>query len=131
MLFGHADETTVEAVREAALDGTTFGATTEREVLLAAEIVDAVPSVERVRLVSSGTEAAMSAVRLARGFTHRDRVLKFAGCYHGHADQFLASAGSGLATLGIPSSPGVPTAVIADTIVCEYNDVDGTAAAVY
>ncbi len=130
LLFGHADETTVEAVREAALDGTTFGATTEREVLLAAEIVDAVPSVERVRLVSSGTEAAMSAVRLARGFTHRDRVLKFAGCYHGHADQFLASAGSGLATLGIPSSPGVPTGVIADTIVCEYNDVDGTAAAV-
>jgi glutamate-1-semialdehyde 2,1-aminomutase len=130
LLFGHADETTVEAVREAALDGTTFGATTEREVLLAAEIVDAVSSVERVRLVSSGTEAAMSAVRLARGFTHRDRVLKFAGCYHGHADQFLASAGSGLATLGIPSSPGVPTGVIADTIVCEYNDVDGTAAAV-
>jgi len=130
LLFGHADETTVEAVREAALDGTTFGATTEREVLLAAEIVDAVPSVERVRLVSSGTEAAMSAVRLARGFTHRDRVLKFAGCYHGHADQFLASAGSGLATLGIPSSPGVPTGVIADTIVCEFNDVDGTAAAV-
>ncbi len=130
LLFGHADEATIEAVREAALDGTTFGATTEREVLLAAEIVDAVPSVERVRLVSSGTEAAMSAVRLARGFTHRDRVLKFAGCYHGHADQFLASAGSGLATLGIPSSPGVPTGVIADTIVCEYNDVDGAAAAV-
>ena len=130
LIFGHADEQTVEAVREAALDGTTFGASTEREVLLAAEIVDAVPSVERVRLVSSGTEAAMSAVRLARGFTHRDRVLKFAGCYHGHADQFLASAGSGLATLGIPSSPGVPSGVIADTIVCEYNDLDGVAAAV-
>jgi len=130
LIFGHADEQTVEAVREAALDGTTFGASTEREVQLAAEIADAVPSVERVRLVSSGTEAAMSAVRLARGFTHRDRVLKFAGCYHGHADQFLASAGSGLATLGIPSSPGVPTGVIADTIVCDYNDVDGTAAAV-
>ena len=130
LIFGHADEQTVEAVREAALDGTTFGATTEREVLLAAEIADAVPSVERVRLVSSGTEAAMSAVRLARGFTHRDRVLKFAGCYHGHADQFLASAGSGLATLGIPSSPGVPSGVTADTIVCEYNDVDGVAAAV-
>src|SRR6185369_11562013 len=81
-------------------------------------------------LVSSGTEAAMSAVRLARGFTHRDRVIKFAGCYHGHADQFLASAGSGLATLGIPASPGVPTGVTADTIVCEYNDVDGVAAAV-
>jgi glutamate-1-semialdehyde 2,1-aminomutase len=130
LIFGHADEETVEAVREAALDGTTFGASTEREVLLAAEIVDAVPSVERVRLVSSGTEAAMSAVRLARGFTHRDRVLKFSGGYHGHADQFLATAGSGLATLGIPSSPGVPSGVTADTIVCEYNDVDGVAAAV-
>jgi glutamate-1-semialdehyde 2,1-aminomutase len=130
LIFGHADEQTVEAVREAALDGTTFGASTEREVLLAAEIVDAMPSIERVRLVSSGTEAAMSAVRLARGFTHHDRVLKFAGGYHGHADQFLASAGSGLATLGIPSSPGVPAGVIADTIVCEYNDIDGVAAAV-
>ena len=130
LIFGHADEETVEAVREAALDGTSFGASTEREVELAAEIVDAVPSVERVRLVSSGTEAAMSAVRLARGFTHRDRVIKFAGGYHGHADQFLASAGSGLATLGIPSSPGVPSGVTADTIVCEYNDLDGVASAV-
>jgi glutamate-1-semialdehyde 2,1-aminomutase len=130
LIFGHADAETVEAVREAALDGTSFGAPTEREVELAAEIVDAVPSVERVRLVSSGTEAAMSAVRLARGFTHRDRVIKFSGCYHGHSDQFLASAGSGLATLGIPASPGVPSGVTADTIVCEYNDVDGAAAAV-
>jgi len=130
LIFGHADAETVDAVREAALDGTSFGAPTERELLLAEEIVDAVASVERVRLVSSGTEAAMSAVRLARGFTHRDRVIKFAGCYHGHADQFLASAGSGLATLGIPASPGVPSGVTADTIVCEYNDVDGVAAAV-
>jgi glutamate-1-semialdehyde 2,1-aminomutase len=130
LIFGHADEQTVEAVREAALDGTSFGAPTEGEVELAAEIVDAVPSVERVRLVSSGTEAAMSAIRLARGFTRRDRVIKFAGCYHGHADAFLASAGSGLATLGIPSSPGVPSGVTADTIVCEFNDVDGVASAV-
>ncbi|MGH3004261.1 MAG: aminotransferase class III-fold pyridoxal phosphate-dependent enzyme, partial [Gaiellaceae bacterium] len=130
MIFGHADAETVDAVREAALDGTSFGAPTERELLLAEEIVDAVASVERVRLVSSGTEAAMSAVRLARGFTHRDRVIKFAGCYHGHADQFLASAGSGLATLGIPASPGVPSGVTADTIVCEYNDVDEVASAV-
>jgi glutamate-1-semialdehyde 2,1-aminomutase len=130
LIFGHADEETVEAVREAALDGTSFGAPTEREVELAAEIVDALPSVERVRLVSSGTEAAMSAVRLARGFTRRDRVITFAGGYHGHGDQFLASAGSGLATLGIPSSPGVPPGVTRDTIVCEYNDVDGVAAAV-
>src|SRR5919206_1869248 len=101
-----------------------------RAVELDAEIADAVPSVERVRLVSSGTEAAMSALRLARGFTRRDRVIKFAGCYHGHADPFLASAGSGLATLGIPASPGVPSGVVEDTIVCEYNDVDGVASAV-
>jgi glutamate-1-semialdehyde 2,1-aminomutase len=130
LIFGHADPETVEAVRDAALDGTSFGAPTEREVELAREIVDAVPSVELVRLVSSGTEAAMSAVRLARGFTRRDRVIKFNGGYHGHADAFLASAGSGLATLGIPASPGVPSSVTADTIVCEYNDLEGVAAAV-
>src|SRR5438045_887406 len=130
LLFGHADAETVEAVREAAVHGTSFGAPTEAEVELAAEIADAVPSVEQVRLVSSGTEAAMSAVRLARGFTRRDRVLKFEGGYHGHADGFLASAGSGLATLGIPSSPGVPSGVTNDTVVCEYNDVDGVASAV-
>jgi glutamate-1-semialdehyde 2,1-aminomutase len=130
LLFGHADPETVAAVAQAAEDGTSFGAATEAEVELAAEIVDAAPSVERVRLVSSGTEAAMSAIRLARGFTHRDRVLKFAGCYHGHADALLASAGSGLATLGIPSTPGVPTGAARDTIVCAYNDLDGAAAAV-
>jgi glutamate-1-semialdehyde 2,1-aminomutase len=130
LIFGHADPETIEAVTEAAARGTTFGATTEAEVELASEIVDAVPSVESVRLVSSGTEAAMSALRLARGATRRDRVITFAGCYHGHADPFLASAGSGLATLGIPNSPGVPTGVAADTIVCEFNDVDGVASAV-
>jgi glutamate-1-semialdehyde 2,1-aminomutase len=130
LLFGHADAETVAAVTEAAAEGTSFGAPTEREVELAAEIADAVPSVEMVRLVSSGTEAAMSAIRLARGFTRRDRILKFAGCYHGHADALLASAGSGLATLGIPASAGVTTGAAADTIVCTYNDVDGVAAAV-
>jgi glutamate-1-semialdehyde 2,1-aminomutase len=130
LIFGHADAETLEAVRDAALDGTTFGAPTEREVELAVEIADAFPSIEQVRLVSSGTEAAMSAIRLARGFTRRDRVLKFAGCYHGHADQFLAEAGSGLATLGIPASPGVPSGVTADTIVVPYNDVDAAADAV-
>src|SRR6266700_7286350 len=98
LIFGHADAETVAAVRAAAERGTSFGAPTEAEVELAAEIVDAVPSVEKVRLVSSGTEAAMSAVRLARGFTKRDRIITFAGCYHGDADSFLAHAGSGLAT---------------------------------
>jgi len=129
LLFGHADPETVEAVREAALDGTSFGAPTEREVELAAEIVDAVPSVEKVRLVSSGTEAAMSAVRLARGFTKRDRIVKFAGCYHGHADALLASAGSGIATLGIPSTPGVPAGAAADTIVVPFNHPEAVAEA--
>ena len=106
LLFGHADPETLAAVADALARGTTFGAPTEAEVELAAEIVDAVPSVEMVRLVSSGTEAAMSAVRLARAATRRDRVIKFAGSYHGHVDALLASAGSGLATLGIPSTPG-------------------------
>jgi glutamate-1-semialdehyde 2,1-aminomutase len=130
LLFGHADPETVEAVREAALGGTSYGAPTEREVLLAEEIVAAVPSVEMVRLVSSGTEAAMSAIRLARGATRRDRVLKFAGCYHGHVDALLAEAGSGIATLGIPATPGVPSEVTRHTIVCPYNDLDAVAAAV-
>ena len=130
LLFGHADPETIAAVVEAAERGMTFGAPTEAEVELAAEIVDAVPSVEKVRLVSSGTEAAMSAVRLARAHTSRDRILKFAGCYHGHVDALLASAGSGVATLGLPSSPGVPTRVTEHTIVCPYNDVDAAAAAV-
>jgi glutamate-1-semialdehyde 2,1-aminomutase len=130
LLFGHADSETVDAVVAAAHEGTSFGAATEREVELAAEIADAVPSVVRVRLVSSGTEASMSAIRLARGFTRRDRILKFAGCYHGHVDALLAEAGSGLATLGIPASPGVPGAVTANTIVAPFNDVDAAAAAV-
>jgi glutamate-1-semialdehyde 2,1-aminomutase len=130
LLFGHGDADTVEAVRDAAGRGTSFGAPTEAEVELAAEIVDAVPSVEKVRLVSSGTEAAMSTIRLARAFTSRDRIIKFAGCYHGHADALLASAGSGVATLALPSSPGVPPVVTADTIVCPFNDIDLAAAAV-
>jgi len=129
LVFGHADPETVEAVREAALSGTSFGAPTEAEVELAAEIVDAVPSVEKVRLVSSGTEAAMSAIRLARGFTHRDRILKFEGCYHGHADALLAGAGSGVATLGLPGSAGVPPQAVRDTIVVPFNDADAAAEA--
>jgi len=137
LLFGHADPETVEAVTAAARSGTSFGASTAAEVELAEEIADAVPSIESVRLVSSGTEAAMSALRLARAATGRDRVVKFAGGYHGHADALLAEAGSGLATLGIPSTPGVPYAVVAETAVLPYNDLaaveatlDGSTAAV-
>ena len=130
LIFGHADPEAVEAVREAALDGMTFGASTEREIELADEIVAAMPSIEQVRLVSSGTEAAMTALRLARAVTARPRVIKFAGCYHGHADPFLAEGGSGLATLGIAASPGVPEHVAADTVVVAYNEVDQVAAAV-
>ena len=129
LIFGHADPETLTAVHEAVDRGTTFGAPTEAEVELASEIVDAVPSVEMVRLVSSGTEASTSVLRLARGATRRDRVIKFAGCYHGHVDALLASAGSGVMTLGIPSTPGVPRGAAGDTIVCGFNDVDGVTAA--
>ena len=130
LLFGHADPETLAAVEEALRRGTTFGAPTESEVDLAAEIVEAVPSIEMVRMTSSGTEAAMSSVRLARAVTGRDRLIKFSGNYHGHVDALLASAGSGLMTLGIPSTPGVPSGVAADTIVVPYNDIDAVTAAV-
>ena len=130
LILGHAPAEAVEAVREAALSGTTFGAATEREVRLAEAIADAMPSIEKVRLVSSGTEAAMSAIRLARGFTHCDRILKFAGCYHGHSDSLLAEAGSGPATLGVPATAGVTTRTATDTIVSTYNDVDAAGLAV-
>src|SRR5438552_15296406 len=130
LIFGHADPESVDAVIAAAREGMTFGASTERAVELAEELSDAVPSLELVRLVSSGTEAAMSAVRLARAATRRDRILKFAGGYHGHADALLADSGSGLATLGIPASPGVTSGAAQDTLLVPYNDVDATAAAV-
>jgi glutamate-1-semialdehyde 2,1-aminomutase len=125
LLFGHARPEIVEAAVAAARRGTSFGAPTELEVELAERIVAAVPSIERVRLVSSGTEATMSAIRLARGFTGRDLVLKFAGCYHGHADALLAQgAGSGVATLGIPGSPGVTEGAAADTLTVPFNDLE-------
>ncbi len=122
-ILGHAAPAVVKAVAQAATEGTSYGAPTDREVRLAQAIRERVPSCERVRLVSSGTEAAMTAVRIARGFTGRDRIVIFAGCYHGHADTLLAAGGSGLATLGLPGSAGVPRAAVADTVVAPYNVV--------
>ncbi|MBQ9601223.1 MAG: glutamate-1-semialdehyde 2,1-aminomutase [Neisseriaceae bacterium] len=124
-IVGHAHPEVVEAVREAALGGLSFGAPTEGEVRIAEEIAKLMPSVESLRLVSSGTEATMTAIRLARGYTGRDKIIKFEGCYHGHSDSLLVKAGSGLLTFGNPSSAGVPSDLTQHTIVLAYNDVSG------
>jgi glutamate-1-semialdehyde 2,1-aminomutase len=129
LILGHAHPEVVEAVTAAASRGTTYGAPTEAEIELAGAVVERVPGAEMVRMVSSGTEAAMTAIRLARAVTGRDKIIKFAGAYHGHVDGLLADAGSGLATQGIPTSPGVTAAQAADTIVIGWNDFDRLAAA--
>jgi glutamate-1-semialdehyde 2,1-aminomutase len=123
MILGHGHPAVLEAVQKAAVDGFSFGAPTEREIELAEAIIGLVPSVEQVRLVSSGTEAGMSALRLARGATGRNKIIKFEGCYHGHADALLVKAGSGLATFGFPTSAGVPADVVKHTLVLEYNNL--------
>ena len=123
MILGHGHPAVLEAVRRAAQDGLSFGAPTEREVELAEEILSLMPSMDMVRLVSSGTEAGMSAIRLARGATGRSKIIKFEGCYHGHADALLVKAGSGLATFGNPTSAGVPPEVVQHTLVLEYNNL--------
>jgi glutamate-1-semialdehyde 2,1-aminomutase len=124
LIHGHAPRGLAKALAHAAANGTSFGAPTELETRLARRVAMLMPSVERIRFVSSGTEAAMSAVRVARAATKRDRIIKFAGCYHGHADAFLVQAGSGATTHGVPTSPGVPAGVASDTLVARYNDVD-------
>ena len=129
LILGHAHPAVVEAVRAVAERGTSYGAPTEAESELAELVIAMVPSIDQVRFCCSGTEATMSALRLARGFTGREKVLKFAGCYHGHGDAFLISAGSGALTNGVPDSPGITAGVSRDTLVVEYNDLDAVAAA--
>jgi glutamate-1-semialdehyde 2,1-aminomutase len=124
LILGHAHEAVVKAITETAAKGTSYGAPTYLENELAELVIQTVPSIEMVRFVNSGTEACMSALRLARAYTNRDKIIKFAGCYHGHADMLLVQAGSGVATLGLPDSPGIPTTTVANTLVAPYNDLE-------
>ncbi len=128
LLLGHQPEAVSKAVMNALTKGSTYGAPTAIEVEMAKKIIDAVPSVEMVRMVSSGTEATMSALRLARGYTGRNKIVKFEGCYHGHADHLLIKAGSGALTFGVPSSPGVPDSIASETLTAQYNDIDSVKA---
>ncbi len=125
LILGHRPECVIDALKTVLETGTSFGAPTELETKLASLVIDMVPSLEMVRMVNSGTEATMSAIRLARGYTGRDIIIKFDGCYHGHADTLLIAAGSGVATLGIPGSPGVPDSVISNTVSLKFNDIEG------
>lgn len=127
LILGHAHPQLIEAVTKALQNGFSFGAPTEIEVKLAAKVCELMPAIERIRFVNSGTEATMSAIRLARGYTKRDKIIKFAGCYHGHADSLLVAAGSGALTFGVPSSAGVPASIAQDTLVAEYNRLDAVA----
>lgn len=129
MILGHAHPDVIKTVQQAAEDGLSFGAPTELETAMADKVCELVPSVEMVRMVSSGTEATMSAVRLARGYTGRDKIIKFEGCYHGHGDSFLIKAGSGALTLGVPTSPGVPAALAEHTLTLDFNDIDSVSRA--
>ncbi len=128
MILGHAHPEVIAAVKQAADNGLSFGAPTEIETLMAQRVCELMPSIELVRMVSSGTEATMSAIRLARGYTGRDKIVKFEGCYHGHSDSLLVKAGSGALTFGVPSSPGVPASVAADTLTLTYNDSESVKA---
>ena len=124
LIFGHANETIINSIIQTSKNGTTYGASTEIETLIAKKIVDMVPSVEKVRMVNSGTEATMSAIRLARGYTNKEKIIKFSGNYHGHGDSFLIKAGSGAVTLGLPDSPGVTKNIAKDTLIANFNNIE-------